>query len=314
MDTRKTKEKGQETSQGVGTSNDKSQQEGTVALPVATAEIIKDSISPQGIRLTTMQLRYPRFIHAELMTHRVFSRNARSSRAVPASKLAAEDPYIPEFMRNQPGMQSFEHLTEEEQRHARAIWKSMIEYCQSGVRELAAVGVHKQWANRPLEWFGFIDVLVTSTHWANWYALRDHPAAMPEIQTLARVMKEAQDNSTPVSLEPGQWHLPYVEMDEEAELGQHHSLRISAARCARLSYKPFDCANADPQKDMELFGKLLVETPVHASPAEHQATPDKWIKGHDGGWLFPEHHGNFTGWRQFRKTLSNEAVSDDHDF
>lgn len=312
MEGRATDQEGQGASEGMGTPNGESRPEGELALQVATAQVIADSISPEGIRLTTMQLRYPRFIHAELMTHRVFSRNARSSRAVPAAKLAAEEPYIPEFMKNQKGMQSFEHLTEEEQHRARAVWQSMIDYCRSGVKELAAIGVHKQWANRPLEWFGFIDVLVTSTEWANWYELRDHPAAMPEIQELARNMRETQDQSKPKLLQPGEWHLPYV--DDRCG-NEEEDRRVSAARCARLSYKPFDCAHADRQADIDLFYKLLIDRPVHASPAEHQATPDEFVTAGRGGfWRQPNLHGNLTGWIQFRKTLPNEAVWDNHVF
>jgi hypothetical protein len=280
------------------------------------ATVIADSISPHGIRLTTMHLRYPRFIHAEFMTHRVFSRNARSSRAVPVSRLMAEEPYIPHFMKNQPGMQSFEELDELSHRSAKAVWQDLIQTTRDAVERLHAIGVHKQWANRPLEWFGFIDTLCSSTEWANWYALRDHPAAMPEIQELAREMKIAHEASRPKPLNPGQWHLPYV--DEPPRLGDDNArCRISAARCARLSYKPFDSETADPEKDYQLFDKLLVERPVHASPAEHQATPDtphmtiseprQVLR-----WHHADQHGNFTGWRQFRKMLEHEAVMDEH--
>src|SRR5882724_5311265 len=145
-------------------------------------EIICDSISEgEQIRLITVRLRYWRPIHSELMTHRVFSRNARSSRAVPVVTLLKEEPYIPHFMKNQPGMQALEELEPEALEAAQMIWKDMIEKTRFGVKALHELGVHKQWANRPLEWFGWIDVLVTSTDWANWFALRDHPAAMPEI-------------------------------------------------------------------------------------------------------------------------------------
>lgn len=273
-------------------------------------KIIADSVSPQEIRLTTFQLRYPRFIHAELMTHRVFSRNARSSRAVPVKTLMAEDPYIPHFKKNQPGMQAMEEMSAAEQYKALCLWRDLIASTRDGVEKLMEMGVHKQWANRPLEWFGYIDVLVTSVYWKNWYELRDHPAAMPEIQQLAGLMAQAQADSTPNYLEPGQWHLPYIE--EPPLLGDDAArCRISAARCARLSYKPFDSETADPGKDYELFNKLLVEQPVHASPAEHQATPDEWKAGWSR-WLKPELHGNLTGWVQFRKTLANEAYMEDY--
>lgn len=285
---------------------------------IATATVIADSASPQNIRLTTMHLRYPRFIHAELMTHRVFSRNARSSRAVPVEKLLSEEAYIPHFMKNQKGMQSFEEMNYAEQQAAKEAWCDLIAVTRDHVERLMKLGVHKQWANRPLEWFGYIDVLVSSTDWANWFALRDHPQAMPEIQELARAMRKAMDGHIPTHKSPGDWHLPYVDYQEEKELGIMQARKVSVARCARLSYKPFDSAlndsdeerRSNQQKDLELFERLLVARPVHASPAEHQATPDHWNEQH--GWDRDGQHGNFTGWRQFRKLLDHEAVQDNH--
>lgn len=280
-------------------------------------KVICDSISPDGIRLTTVQLRYWRPIHAELMTHRVFSRNARSSRAVPVITLLKEEPYIPHFMKNQPGMQAMEEMSPEDLLAAQTIWQDLIKVTRLSVEELNRLGVHKQWANRPLEWFGWIDVLVTSTDWANWFALRNHTDAMPEIHELARLMAEAFNTSTPNELYCGDWHLPYITEDEKS-FEKLETLKIlSAARCARLSYKPFD-GNADPTKEEERFNKLVGSSPVHASPTEHQATPDVKMEIDLGKgqsiriWQRAAEQGNFVGWIQNRKEIPNEAVFDDH--
>lgn len=271
-------------------------------------KIIEDSISPDGIRLTTMHLRYWRAIHAELMTHRVFSRNARSSRAVPSRILLTEEIFIPVFGMNQPGMQSEIVASEELQMKWRREWQDLAAVCRDYVERWSEEGMHKQHANRPLEWFGWIDVLVTSTDWNNFWNLRISKFAQPEFDELAQAMKEAMDQSTPKPLQPGEWHLPYVtEKERDGRWGIEPLLKLSTARCARLSYEPFEEGKFDLNKEMERHDKLVVSQPVHASPAEHQATPDDVIPGLTL-WRNRDLHGNFRGWVQYRKTLPNEAI------
>lgn len=296
-----------------------------------TAKIILDSISPEGIRLPTIHARYPRMIHSELMTHRVFSRNGRSSRAVPVMTLLKEEPYIPHFMKNKPGMSASEEMDESDRKEAEAIWLELVNYTKSIVKHLHDLGVHKQWANRPLEWFGYIDVLITSTDWANFMALRDETGAQPEIDQLANAIKKVLNESTPKLLKPGEWHMPYIGPDdwedtEEylASIGQGNEYgvakfsdivellkKISTARCARLSYAPFD-GNGSIEKELDRFEKLMVSRPVHASPAEHIATPDIcYDYGSDGkAWQKKYEWGNFYGWRQFRKMIPDNTIYD----
>lgn len=281
-------------------------------------EVILDSISAmEKIRLTTIRLRYWRPIHSELMTHRVFSRNARSSRAVPVVTLLKEEPYIPLFEYNQPGMQATGPLTPTDQKRAEDVWRQMMEWCKDGCKQLTDIGVHKQWANRPLEWFGWIDVLVTSTDWANWFALRDHSDAAPEIHELARLMDQAMNASSPNELWPGDWHLPYILEADQQESDPTACKILSAARCARISYKPFD-GNAAYEKEKERYDRLVMSAPVHASPTEHQATPDAMEEIDLGKgqtirvWQRSNQQGNFVGWVQHRKEIANEAQFDAH--
>src|SRR3954452_24195130 len=74
------------------------------------AKVLADSVSPAGQRLTTLEATFPRFVLAEFNTHRVFSRNSASSRAIPVAKQlrrVLDDPYVPiEFGSNKPGMQA----------------------------------------------------------------------------------------------------------------------------------------------------------------------------------------------------------------
>lgn len=274
-------------------------------------KIIADSISPTGVRITTMHLRYWRAIHAELMTHRVFSRNARSSRAVPSRVLLTEPIFIPQFGINKSGMQSDILASPELQAKWSREWQQLADICREHVERWSAEGMHKQHANRPLEWFGWIDVLVTATWWKNFFTLRISDYAQPEFDELATHMKLAMDTSIPRILQPGEWHLPYITNEERVGMETEKLLKLSTARCARLSYKPFD-GNADYEAEVARYESLVVSSPVHASPAEHQATPDEKKRlpymGNDYHWVHPGQHGNFYGWRQHRKMLPSEAI------
>jgi hypothetical protein len=281
-----------------------------------TAQIVADSISPQGIRLSTLSLKYPRWIHAEFMTHRLFSRNASSSRAVPSKRLSALEREYPLWWgANIPGMQAGAKLSGEQAAKAKAAWDRMADACIEGVAELAALGLHKQWANRPLEWFTSISVLVSATSFDNFFGVRWHPDAQPEIQELARQMFSALHASAPRPLEPDQWHLPYVSPDEEQALGLDTARRCSAARCARVSYLNHDGTAPNAAKDLDTFAKLAGDPnspprPLHASPMEHQATPDRLANpDHPESWQNPAQHGNFRGWRQYRKMLPREHIA-----
>ena len=281
-----------------------------------TAQIVADSVSPQGIRLSTLSLKYPRWIHAEFMTHRLFSRNASSSRAVPSKRLRALEREYPLWWgANIPGMQAGGKLSDEQGTRAKAIWDRMADACIEGVAELAELGLHKQWANRPLEWFTSISVLVSATAFDNFFGVRWHPDAQPEIQELARQMFAALQSATPRPLEPDQWHLPYVSADEEKALGLDVARRCSAARCARVSYLNHDGSSPNVAKDLDTFAKLADDPngpprPIHASPMEHQATPDRLRDPADpDSWQSPAQHGNFHGWRQYRKMLARERIA-----
>lgn len=274
-----------------------------------SAQIIADSISNAGIRLTTFQLRYPRFIHAELMTHRVFSRNASSSRAIPVKKMIEDlerDPAMPVFWgSNKPGMQAGEELTGSDLEMAKSIWLDSMKIAIVAAQILIETGLHKQIANRILEPWAHINVVVTATNYENFYTLRRHPDAQPEIKALADAMWDAQQASTPQLLNTGVWHLPYVNEDDHFEQTTEDLLKISVARCARVSYLTHDGRQTSVEEDIQLYDRLVGAQPLHASPAEHQATPDE-IFVPSRGYSRPELHGNFNGWIQYRKTLDGE--------
>lgn len=282
-----------------------------------TAKIIEDSVSEHGIRLTTVHARYPRFIHAELMTHRVFSRNARSSRAVPVKTMLEEirtSPVMPAYWgKNQSGMQAREELSGAELEEAKTLWLAAGKAALHYAEQMASIGLHKQIANRVLEPFMYIDTLITATDWNNFFSLRRHPDAQPEMQELANAIYNARWYNKPTLLKPGQWHLPYVLNSERNDYTLETCQRLSMARAARISYKPFD-GDASVEAELARAEKLVGAAPIHASPAEHQATPDvqmtDGIVGDGKWWLRKELHGNFRGWIQYRKTLPNENITE----
>ena len=255
------------------------------------AKVVEDTISATGRRLTTLQLKYPRFIHSEFMTHRVFSRNASSSRAIPIAKMIEQvrnDPAMPiEWGTNKPGMQAGDPVDNPER--AVLSWRMAALEAAYRAEKMAELGLHKQLVNRVLEPFQWMHTIVTATDWDNFFTLRDHPAAQPEIAALARSMRTAMQLSKP---DTQFWHIPYVGIEEAPIHNRNDVLMVSAARCARVSYLNHDGTNPDWERDLALAEKLLEAK--HMSPFEHQAfaLDDPY-----------ERSGNFRGWCQFRKEL-----------
>lgn len=276
------------------------------------AKVIEDSISKEGIRLTTFELYYPWMVHWDFMTHRKLSRSAASNRAIPVKTMlrnTVRDMAEPvEWGQNQPGMQAKKELTGFRRWLARRLWRTTGYTVCAAVWLADKIGLHKQVANRMLTPWGHARVIVTATDWENFFALRAHEDADPTIRLLAEKMQEARKDSKPKLLKPGEWHMPYVSLLERRELNIKDQLRVSSARCARVSHRLHDGKPTTLDKDRQLFTQLVESKPVHASPTEHQATPDKkWSRDR---WSKPREHGNLYGWRQHRKMIPGEAVEE----
>lgn len=262
------------------------------------AKIIEDSISPHGIRLTTFQLQYHRYIHGEFMTHRVFSRNASSSRAIPVMTMLKQvwnDPAMPvHWGANMPGMQAKDQLTGWRAKVARGLWRAAGKVACVFAYGLSKVGLHKQVANRILEPWQLIHVIITATEFANFFELRDHADAQPEIRVLAKAMREAYKANAPTRRIFGEWHLPYISYEERLAFSFGELIKASAARCARVSYLTHDGVKPVIAKDIALYERLVGSAPIHASPVEHQATPQMYA----AVW-----GGNLRGWHQHRQDV-----------
>jgi hypothetical protein len=264
-------------------------------------KILLDSIGLFGNRLTTWVLKYPRFIHSEFLTHRMLSKNAASSRAIPFKKLLQtiqDDPATPEFWgANQKGMQSVEEVKNIDE--AKEKWLEARDSAIIEAQKLNDLGLHKQIVNRVLEPFCHMTVICSGTDFQNFFRLRAHKDAQPEFQVLSYKMLEEYNKSNPQKLETGEWHIPFGDKMPE-DLSEEQKKKVASARCARISYLTFD-GELDIDKDLELFTRLAGGVPKHLSPLEHSAQVMKE----------DEYFGNFRGFKQFRKFFSDENLTDE---
>jgi thymidylate synthase ThyX len=299
-----------------------------------TAKILLDSINPVGNRITSWILTYPRFFHSEILTHRAFSRNAASSRAIPVKRMIddiRQNCAMPIFWgKNQAGMQAKEELddiikrreilvspvgnsldpytlTVTDKHAAKHEWLAARDSAIKHAEKMMELGVHKQIANRIIEPFMHMTVIITGTEFENFFALRAHPDAQPEFQDLAYKMLDIYQLSEPNKLKAGEWHIPFGDKLDETRLTELYyqtaipheelKLRISVARCARVSYLNFE-GKDDYNKDIELSETL--SSSGHWSPFEHCAM----------ALSTSEYSGNFKGWKQYRKTFNEENRGD----
>lgn len=289
-----------------------------------SAEILEDSLNPKsGGRVTTMLCTYPRSIHSELMTHRRFSRNSASSRAIPFKKMlerVRNNPYIPLLpVKDKSGMQGTELFSPED---VTGFYSSI--FCQKSstlefAEDLAKEhNPHKQIINRYVEPFMWITVVVTSSYWENFFKQRVHQAAEPHMQFIAEKMYDAFKASQPKELEEGEYHLPFVGEEEKEEIEKYATSHeeytfqskkfpgqvftvssnlllpsVSVARCARVSYEKHNVFKS-LEDDLDLHEFLARNN--HWSPFEHVAVCGTT---HKNGNLAP-------GFCQYRKMFSTE--------
>lgn len=235
--------------------------------------------------ILTWELSYQRFIHAEVMTHKMLSKNAASSRAIPVASvidMVKNNPAMPiHWGVNQPGMQADEVFDEDEVEIVKGLWLTAAKNSAAVAELMTDMKVHKQVANRIMEPFQWMKTVMTGTEWANFFWLRNHPDAQPEFRELAQVMWNIYQSSVPVMLLPGDWHLPYFgEMgawfasNHNGGYSLEDAIAISMSCCAQVSYRKTDDTLEKAKRVVDRLNLGVDNTkPVHASPSEHQATP-----------------------------------------
>lgn len=318
------------------------------------AAVLKDSICHSNARLTTFEIEYPRIILAELNTHRMLSKNSSSSRAIPFDKMVQQLTGRPvRFGQANPGMQDkgeehdalvtiygYEHshddyyVEDEFNASAPEAWAEARHHAIQIAQAFKDADFHKQTFNRLLEPFQMMKTVVSATEWANFLWLRDQEAADPSLAELARVIREAREASIPEPLNPGEWHLPYVETERDEldvveyyihdnthlggryYLDEEDAIKVSAARSAAVSFRNVDY---DFEKCRQVYERLVGDDRKHASALEHQATPMKTNGFANGLWPYTWEEGvshmdkdyalwsgNFKGWIQHRKLVPGE--------
>lgn len=290
-------------------------------MTTISAQIIADSISSDGVRITTYELEFPRFLLPQFNTHRLFSRNAQSSRAVPVEKMLENitaNPAMPtHWGKNQPGMSAKEEcdtviggIYHNDYASRKEAWLFAMGGVVDVAKKFAEAGYHKQIVNRLTEPFAHIKVVCTATEYDNFFWLRRHPDAQPEIQELAEQMWQAREASTPRLLTAGQWHVPYYGdgwVDGTDGIEVKNALMVSSSCAAQVSYRRLDDSLEKAEK---IFRMLVDSKPVHASPFEHQATPIAYPE--QNGVTHTDRLGNrwsanFRGWVQHRQLIPQSA-------
>ena len=294
-----------------------------------TAKVVCDSISPDGVRITTLEIEYPRFIHGEFMTHRSLSKNSSSSRAIPIQKMLDQiesNMAVPIYWgKNKSGMQATEEVCSTIQKYACERWGYAYLDVKHYVEQLVDGDLHKQVPNRLTEPFQMMKVVITGTDFDNFFNLRIHPDAQPEICMLAYKIYKAMGESEPVKLKVRDWHLPYVNIgwngrgdttyfNEDFDvIDLEDAIKISASCCAQVSYRNTDMSL---EKADKIFNMLIKSDVLHASCFEHLATPIRNQEGLINGWDFGITHqnkqgqlfsGNLRGWISYRQQLQDNT-------
>ncbi len=267
------------------------------------------------------------------MTHAMLNKNAASSRAIPIEKMISDvrhNPVVPaRWGRNQKGMQSDNWLNTEESERATNRWLYILEGVIKGVEGLDEEDhVHKQWANRPLEAWMHMTTLITGTEWPNFFNLRAHPDAHPDLQQLAYRALHCYDKHVPNPLGWGEWHVPFGDRMPDG-LSAEDQIKVATARAARLSYMTFE-NEINVAKDLELHDRLLASK--HLSPFGHPAKaesskPAEWgelvefannddLATREREYLqdlisrldknVKRDQGNLRGWTPYRKQFAGE--------
>lgn len=300
-------------------------------------EVVADSVNPTGNRLTTFKLLYPRNIHDELLTHRAFSRNSASGRAIPwkrMKEMIEADPATPRYWGTKQSGMTAGAEPSADILSGKGVWESAMRTAIFHATQLDELGFAKEIVNRVVQPYMHIEIVLSATEWNNWWLLRDHPSAERcfGMQELAAMMHEAYKASEPIPRAPMKikgemlrspceywrtqnnaypdlswWHLPFVNVHDAKHKdcwypNQHGlAIRESVAHCAWVSYGNVEGKPDYTQEDCDrTYAKLVGSAPIHASPAEHVAV----------ACSTSHRHGNFVGFCAWRQFLPNQSGGD----
>jgi len=266
---------------------------------------------------------FANFIANGVVVHN--SRNSASSRAISMSRLRSRiegNPAMPIFYgKQESSMQANEPMPAEDVEKVKRIWRDACRAAMKVHTQLEAFGLHKQWTNRIVEPWMFITITLTATEYDGWFHQRVSALAQPEIAWLSQQMFFLRQESRPIKLHAGEWHLPYITDEDRQEATVQQLVQLSTARCARTSYLTHE-GKRSLSEDYALYQRLRSASPAHWSPAEHPCaatTTEEWnsiVLRHIGeavrqGVCFePSVMGNVVGWISHRKQFphSEEGI------
>ena len=306
------------------------------------AAVIANSVSAiSGEEIVTFLIDFPRFILAEINTHRNFSRNGASSRAIPVAKsieAIQNHSYMPiHFGQNKAGMSADQEVDKTTKATAKCAWDFAARNAIDSAKTLNSLGIHKQVTNRVLEPFSYMRMVVTATEWDNFFWLRLHEDADPHINELARVMLFALQESVPTALQHGDYHVPFFgngywtpEIEARYGVTAQQAIEHSMSCCAQTSYRKLDMSS---EKTEDIIKKLFGGSRAHSSCAEHQASPmavpmlnlipSEYLIA-DYIQVMPEathldRHGNFWSnnfkhWTQYRDSIEGNVKTHGFDY
>jgi thymidylate synthase ThyX len=202
--------------------------------------------------LVSIEYVVPLYIHTEILTHRRFSRNASSARAMSTTRYAGLGYYMPpQFYQSQKGMEASAQPIKH-QWLARMVWSAAIQGTELAARVLERLKVAKEQRNRLIAPAKMVKGIITGTEsaWQSFFHLRNNKNADTAMQVFAREAYHAIINT--------RWsydtiHAPY-DIDP----------LVNAARAALVSY-----AKIESIDDYKLANRLLKDG--HMSPFEHYA-------------------------------------------
>lgn len=292
-----------------------------------TARVVAYSVSEEtGEKIITFEVETPRLIWSEVMTHRIFSRNGASSRAIPVTTVnelvLTHTAYPARFGKKNKGMQdagSYDGVViiDGVSYNPEEAWYKAAENAVKFSKAFDEAGYAKQVCNRHTEPYQFMKAVITFTgDGANFFGLRRHCDADPSIYDLADAMKEAMELAPVKHLKAGDWHMPYYKdgaFIKGRDRGLQKALKISASCAAQVSYRKLD----DSEEKAEMvYDRLVNSKPVHASPFEHQATPLKKSIGFRSKFVTHVDRegnawsGNFRNWGQHRQIIPENVFED----
>lgn len=286
------------------------------------ATIIADSVSAHtNQRITTFELEYPQFIHAQLLIHRQFSITDNSIfnhditidemiEQVEADNIA----YPVYWGKNQSSMQAKQEVPN--RIDAASAWQMAALSAVDSARDLQSLGLHKQIVSRVLAPFQITKAVVTATSFDSLFGLRCHKDVQPEIKWLADLMYQAMKESCPMKLYAGEWHTPYVEPSRNGvtgellyhiQVGERYSkfltkeqaIKISCSCVAQVGHPTHDTSI---EKALAIYNELINGGLIYANAFEHCATPIDIETTSEGITHFDindiPYSGNFANWAQ----------------